>query len=358
MISFKENNNVHFLSTLKKNKHKLIFEDKVFSTLDNKVIATNKVELVTPTNEIDFSTFANNVSFINGQYIFYHLDEEIHYFIKKDNESGIYNIQTKKKLVEYQTSQLLGTNTFYSIKHYFEDKGDANFPKPNLSIKEFYNESLIWEFNVDYMEGDEYSAFIRSNVDVYNDEIALLSLSKPEFYVLNKKSMLLDTITFAFKDSVGNVMNDYVKPSYTDVLKCNARNEGYREILNGRYRNEKIFFLSSSMILVSYIVPGYKKKFRNIALFQKDETGRWELSYEFFQINQMNDISEEICRSNFSLNLTNSLNPVFINGKAYYMNLFFNFSGNCISKNKALKYYIMGTKFNQTLMSIFELSLN
>ncbi|MFN4123155.1 MAG: hypothetical protein ACK4GL_07610 [Flavobacteriales bacterium] len=358
LVFFQENTNLHALSLLSRNNHKLIFEDKVFSVLDNRVIEINKIELLIPTHNVDEFTFANNVSFINNQYIFYHLDDEIHYFIKKNDVSGIYNLQTKKKIVEYQSIQFSLINTFYSISHNFEGEEDGSFPKPNLTIKEFYNDSLVWNFSINYIEGDEYSSFVKKNIDVYHDEIALLSLSKPEFYILCKKSMLLDTITFVFKDSVGNVINEYVKPSYMDVLKCNSRNDGYLEILNGRYRNEKIFFLSNSLVLVSYIVPGYMKKFRNIALFKKNELDKWELIHEFFQVNQKGDNSEEICRSNFSLNLTNSLNPVFVDCKGYYMNPFFSFSGNCITKNKALKRYIIGKGFNQTLISKFELSTN
>jgi hypothetical protein len=357
-ISFKDTSCLHALSLTSKSKHKLEFDDYVASLKDNKLKSINHIVLRIDNKDIDEFTFVNNVTFSNGQYVFYHLDKELHYFISKDEATSAYNQQVTKKLVDYQTSQLQSVSGgFYSIKNYYETIIDNRHSRPNLEIKEFINDSIIWQYQIDYVMGDEYSPLIKSSIDVNNQDIAILSLSNPEFYILNKSSLVIDTIEYLFKDSLGNIQLNYIKPSVNDVITCNRKLEGYQDIVNNRFRNEKLFFLSDSLIMVSYIVPAYKKLFRNILLMKCYGKNDWRIHKEYFKVDPRNKDIEKTCRDQLSLLLASSINPVFYNNTAYYMNLFTNQKEDCMERQVAIKHYLRNN-FNQTLISKYKIRIN
>lgn len=311
-LFFKENNNFHALSLISRTKRKLEFDDHIVSLQNDSLIAIRRVILRLDAKYLDEFTFENNVSFSNGRYIFYHLDEELHYIISQNQNTKVYDEQSIRKLVDYQTSQLSSSSGgIYCIKHYYENYTENKRSKPNLEIKEFLNDSLIWKFELNYIAGDEYSPLIRRNIDIKNETIAILSLSNPEFYLVNKSTSKIDTVKFAFRDSLGNIQTNYVKPTETDVITCNRKLDGYQDIVNNRFRNEKIFFLSDSLIMVTTIAPGYNKKFRNIVIFNSNISQGWTIQNEYIKLNTRDKDTEEFCRDRIALLLTNSINPVF-----------------------------------------------
>lgn len=355
---FKDNENLHALSLISKSKNKLEFDDYVANLKDNTLESVNRIVLWIDSKDVDSFSFANNVTFSNEKYVFYHLDEELHYFISQDKITNIYNQQITKKLVDYQTAQIPSVSGgFYSIKHYYETIIDREKKRPNLEIKEFINDSIIWQYQIDYVMGDEYTPLIRSSIDVNNQDIAILSLSNPEFYFLDKTSLQIDTIKYLYKDSLGNIQLDYNKPTINDIITCNKKLEGYQDIVDNRFRNEKLFFLSDSMIMISYIVPAYKKLFRNILIMKNYGNNDWRILKEYFKVDPRNKVIEKTCRDQLSLLLASSTNPVFYNNNAYYMNLFTNQKEDCMERQTAIKYFLRNT-FNQTLISKYKIRIN
>jgi len=292
-------------------------------------------------NSENFISDYNNLTYQNGSYIAY--DNES-YTVYNSSGNKTYRKVTEFKLsINQDASLTYSQNEFYAIKHGFTESSvkindiDSN----NIIISKIVNKEVLWAKSIPSMIGDVYSTFVKASVDIKNNVIAVIPLGVPEVYLYIESSW--DTLSYNFLDSLGNRVAEYTLPSNDDAITCSGQNRANANtIMNTRYRNEKVFFISDKKLLVSYIVPNYGKSYRNYVVFSYNQDAKsWSEDLNYIKILQSALKKDLICIDEIPINLTVSPNPVFDNDYTYVLFRGFSDTPRCKSSKRLRREFLV-----------------